>query len=106
MKAVASQYRIPAAAVMALQAGCDGVLICSGDPATQVAALEAVIHAIEEERLPVSRIEEALTRHRRAKERFLTRRAVGSRPEAGKGLRQLIGRAEHQAIADEMARFA
>jgi beta-N-acetylhexosaminidase len=106
MKAVASQYQVPAATVMALEAGCDGALICSGDHETQVAALEAVIHAIEDERLPVSRVEEALKRHRRAKERFLTGQAVGSRPENAKVLRQLIGRDEHQAIADEMARFA
>jgi beta-N-acetylhexosaminidase len=106
MKAVASQYQIPAAAVLAIEAGCDGALICSGDHETQAAALEAVIHAIEEQRLPASRIEEALKRHRRAKERFLTGPAVGSRPGTAKVLRQLIGRDEHQAIADEMARFA
>src|SRR5215468_2343238 len=51
MKAIANRYAVPAAAVMALQAGCDGMLICSGDHATQAAALEAVIHAVEEDRL-------------------------------------------------------
>src|SRR5206468_8326830 len=31
MKAVASQYPVPTAAVLAIDAGCDGALICSGD---------------------------------------------------------------------------
>ena len=43
---------VPAAAVLAIEAGCDGVLICSGDHDTQAAALEALVHAVEDERLP------------------------------------------------------
>src|SRR5712691_10860243 len=31
MKAIAAEYAAPAAAVLAIEAGCDGVLICSGD---------------------------------------------------------------------------
>ncbi|HEY6212200.1 MAG TPA: beta-N-acetylhexosaminidase, partial [Vicinamibacterales bacterium] len=31
MKAIASKYAVPSAAVMAVEAGCDGVLICTGD---------------------------------------------------------------------------
>src|SRR5262249_3871708 len=62
MKAIASTYEVPAAAVMALQAGCDGVLICSGDHHTQAAALEALIHAVEDERLSVTQVEDALKR--------------------------------------------
>ena len=56
---------------MAIEAGCDGALICSGDHATQAAALEALIHAVEQERIPYGRVEDALKRQRRAKERFL-----------------------------------
>src|SRR5215813_11109864 len=37
MKALANEHAVPNAAVMALGAGCDGMLICSGDHATQVA---------------------------------------------------------------------
>ena len=48
MKAVANEYAVPISAVMAIEAGCDGVLICSGDHAAQVAALEALIHAVED----------------------------------------------------------
>jgi beta-N-acetylhexosaminidase len=103
MKAVANAYAVPDAAVLALRAGCDGVLICSGDHDTQAAALEALVHAVEEERLPMSRVEDALKRQRRAKERFLA--AAGSKPPAARALRQALGRDEHRAIAEEMARF-
>jgi beta-N-acetylhexosaminidase len=105
MKALANDYAVPAAAVMAIQAGCDGVLICSGDHDTQAAALEALVHAVEEERLPLTRVQDALRRQQRAKERFLAA-AVAPRPLGAKALRQSIGREEHRAIADEMARFA
>ena len=36
-----------------------------------MAALEAVIHAVEDGTLPLKRVEDALARHRRVKERFL-----------------------------------
>ncbi len=104
MKAIAGRYAVPAAAVMAIEAGCDGMLICSVDHETQVAALEAVIHAVEDGRLRMARIDDALARQRRAKERFLAS-AVGVRPLAGRALRAVIGREEHRAIADEMTQF-
>jgi len=104
MKAIAAEYAVPEAAVLAIEAGCDGALICSGDTATQVAALEALIHAVEQERIPYKRIEDALTRQRRAKERFLGA-AVAAKPAAGRALRDALGRDEHLAIAEEMARF-
>src|SRR5262249_15142111 len=71
MKAIAKEYDVPQAAVLALEAGCDGVLICSGDHAVQAAALEAIVHALEDERLSYKTVENALARHQRAKERFL-----------------------------------
>jgi len=104
MKAIAAAYAVPAAAVSAVEAGCDGALICSGDHSTQAAALEALIHAVEEDRLRLSRVEDALKRQQRAKERFLAA-AVAARPPAGRALRSALGRDEHRAVADEMARF-
>ena len=105
MQAIAARYEVPEAAVLALAAGCDGVLICSGDHGTQAATLEALVHAVEEERLSLSRVEDALQRQQRVKERFLAA-PVSSRPLTAKSLRQVLGRDEHRAIADEMARFA
>jgi beta-N-acetylhexosaminidase len=104
MKAIASTYAVPAAAVLAVGAGCDGVLICSGDHATQAATLEALVHAVEDQSLPAGRVDDALRRQKRAKERFLTARTP-ARPLQGKALRQRIGLEAHRAIADEMARF-
>jgi beta-N-acetylhexosaminidase len=104
MKAIANEYAVPSAAVMAIESGCDGMLICSGDHATQAAALEALIHAVEDGRIRSAVIDDALARHRRAKERFLAS-TVGVRPLAGRALRAMIGRDEHRAVADEMTQF-
>jgi beta-N-acetylhexosaminidase len=104
MKAIANQYTVPSAAVLAVEAGCDGVLICSGDYDAQAAAIEALVHAVESGPLRMTRVEAALKRHQRAKERFLAA-PVAARPLDGRALRQLLGRREHQAVADQMARF-
>ncbi len=105
MKAIANEYAVPAAGVLAIEAGCDAMLICSGDHDTQAAALEALVHAVEDDRLRLSRVEDALARQRRTKERFLAA-SVLARPHSGRTLRERLGRDEHRAIADEMARFA
>ena len=104
MNAVAAQYAVPAAAVLAVEAGCDGVLICSGDHDTQAAALEALIHAVEDQEVRLTRVDDALKRHRRAKERFLAA-GVAARPPLARQLRERIGRDEHRAVAEEMGRF-
>lgn len=101
MRAIAT-FSIADAAVAALSAGCDGILIGTADAGEQVRALEAVIYAVEQGRLSERRVEDALSRHRRVKERFLARpQQRAPRPP----LRAVLGRDEHQAIADEMARF-
>jgi beta-N-acetylhexosaminidase len=105
MKAIANDYTVAAAGVLAIEAGCDAMLICSGDHDTQAAALEALVHAVEDDRLRLSRVEDALARQRRAKERFLAA-SVLARPHSGRTLRERLGRDEYRAIADEMARFA
>ena len=104
MKAIANTYEVPEAAVLAIEAGCDGVLICSANYDTQAATLEALVRAVETGRVPYSRVEDALKRQQRAKERFLGA-AMVSRPAKAQALRQVLGRDEHRAIADEMARF-
>jgi beta-N-acetylhexosaminidase len=104
MKAVAAEYAVTDSAVLAIEAGCDGILICSGDHDTQAAALEALVHAVEEDRLRLARVEDALKRQQRAKERFLAS-GVAARPPAARALRDALGREDHRAIADEMARF-
>ena len=103
MKAISSRYSLAEAIRHAVAAGCDAVLMCGAVQEAQAVALEAIIHAVEDGSLPLARVEDALTRHRRVKERFL---ASASRPVDRRALRALLGRDEHQAIAAEMARFA
>jgi len=104
MKAITGRYGHSEATVSAIAAGCDAVLMCAPKPDEQMAALEAVIYAVEGGRLPLARVEDALARHRRVKERFLS----SSRPKPANAatLRAILGREEHQAVAAEMARFA
>jgi len=103
MGAIKARFGTVEATVAAIAAGCDVVLMCGTDHDTQMAALEAVIHAVEDRTLPLKRVEDALARHRRTKERFLA--PPRPLPLTGKALRALLGRDEHQAVAAEMARF-
>jgi beta-N-acetylhexosaminidase len=105
MKAIANRYTVPDAAVLAIQAGCDAVLICSTNADVQAAAAEALVHAVEEERLPLARVEDALRRQQRVKERFLGTMEGRVRRSDDRLLKQILGRDEHRAIAAEMARF-
>jgi beta-N-acetylhexosaminidase len=102
MKAIARTYTVPQAAVEAIAAGCDCLLVCSGDVEVQAATLEALVRAVEEQRISYKRLEDALTRLRRAKERFLTA-PVASQKVAR--IRQVLGCDAHQRIVDEMVRY-
>jgi beta-N-acetylhexosaminidase len=104
MKAVSATVTVPAATVQAIKAGCDGVLICSGDVDIQAAALEALVKAVETGEISATRLDDAFQRQRAAKERFLAveRPATSSRIRA---LRSVVGHEDHQAIAAEMASF-
>ena len=107
MKAIASTYRVPDAAVDAIAAGCDALLVCSGDVSLQAATLEALVHAVEQDRIPFKRLEDALVRNRRAKERFLAASALATAASGRQGqLRHVLGCDAHQRIVEEMARFA
>ena len=104
MKAVSALYQVPDAAIEAIRAGCDGVLICSGDIDLQGRTLEALVRAVESGTIPAKRADDAFLRLKRAKERFLT----GERPTQSARIRQLktlLGREEHQLVAAEMAAY-
>ena len=104
MKAVARDYAVPGAAVLAIEAGCDGALICSGDHEAQAAALEALVHAVEEERLPLAPRRGRAHAQQRAKERFLAA-AVAARPLTGRARMRRSAAKSTSAVAAEMARF-
>jgi beta-N-acetylhexosaminidase len=104
MKAVSAQYDVPDAAVDAIRAGCDGVLVCSGDIDLQGRTLEALVRAVESGHIPAKRHDDAFARLKRTKQRFL----LGERPGPGariKKLRGILGREEHQLVAAEMAAY-
>jgi len=108
MKALAKDYGVAEAAVLAINAGCDGILICRNptteahhDVHVQATALEAIVHAVEDGRIPRGRVDDALKRQRRAKERFLAPRQA----EARLPLAQVVGCDAHRRVADQMARF-
>jgi beta-N-acetylhexosaminidase len=73
MGAVAATYGTPEAAVLALAAGADVLLIGAdaGRPAAErTEAMDKVIEAVRSGRVPVSRLDAAVTRVLRLKERF------------------------------------
>jgi hypothetical protein len=83
------------------------VLVCraatgdrSRDIEAQAEVLEALVHAVEDGRIPYKRLEDALTRQRRAKERFLAAPVAAGRPAS-----HVVGCDEHRRVAEEMARF-
>lgn len=104
MQAIAGRYGPGEAAVAAVEAGCDGLLICGTDHDRQATALEAIVRAVEQDLLPASRVEAAVARHRRAKARFVA--GEPPRPLDARALREVVGRLEHEAVATEMRRFA
>lgn len=104
MKAVSARYAVPEAAVEAISAGCDAVLLCGGDMDLQGRTLEALIRAVECGRIPGPRVDDACRRLRRAKVRF----RAPERPPLSRRMRELatvLGCDEHQAVAAEMASF-
>jgi beta-N-acetylhexosaminidase len=101
MKAILNRYDLADAAVKAVIAGCDQLLVCQGDIDRQARVLEALVRALENGQLPATRVEDALKRQRLSKERFLVR----WQPPQVAMVRTIVGAPGHQAVADEMARF-
>jgi beta-N-acetylhexosaminidase len=97
MAAISATTPLPAAAVEAIIAGTDVVMLCNSTIDEQVATLEAIIRAAEAGLLKQERIDDALGRQRKIKERFLAKR-----PAAPVAL-DVVGCAAHQAVALEMA---
>jgi beta-N-acetylhexosaminidase len=106
MKSISNTYSPGEAAVAAIAAGCDALLVCGkgseADIGLQVQVLESLIRAVENEQLPLKRIEDALLRNKTAKERFIRE----WRPPSAEQLRRVIGCEEHQEISHQMSAFA
>ena len=105
MKAIAGDRSLECATVEAIAAGCDLALLCEPNIDEQVCAIEAVIRAVEQEELSSERIDEARLRNQRVKAQFLSGTRV-TRPLAGAALRGALHCDEHEAVAEEMRRYA
>jgi beta-N-acetylhexosaminidase len=97
MKAIAARTPLPEAAVAAIEAGCDMVLLCNSTIDEQVSAIEALIGAAESGRLSQARLDDAFARQRETKAR------VGRPAGLPDAPLDCIGSLAHQAIAQEMA---
>ena len=102
MKAITGRYRTEEAAVEAIGATVDLLLLCGTDTARHVGVLEALIHAAEQGGLAMHELEHSLGRHRRVKEQYLTNlpvKQIKSRVETW------IGRKQSKMIAEEIAHY-
>ena len=103
MGAITGSQTVEQAAVRALDAGCDTLLVCGDSIERHASLLEEIVHAVETDELDGRRIELALVRHQRMKARFMGGERP-SRPLSGQALRARLGTALHQAVAEEIAR--
>jgi beta-N-acetylhexosaminidase len=104
MKAVSTHYEVPDAAVQAIQAGCDAVLVCQGNVDLQARTLEALVRAVESRVIPAKRFDDAFLRLKRTKQRFLAADRPGPTARI-RALRGVLGREEHRLVAAEMAAY-
>lgn len=103
MGAITADRTVERAAVEALAAGCDGLLVCGPSVEQHASVVEAVIHAVETGDLDIRRVDEARARQQRVKAAHL----AGDRPRRPLSRRQImarIGGAEHRSVAAAMAR--
>lgn len=105
MKAISLRFEPGEAAARAVAAGCDAVLQCGGDLDRVHAALEGLVRALEDDTLPVLRLDDALARHAALKARYLSDESRRRAP-AVPTLREVIGSAEHALVAEQMRQFA
>lgn len=98
MRAIADHYGVAEAAIAALRAGCDAILLCR-DPAHQEQVERGLITAAEGDSALRARIGDAARRVRAMKQQHLARRP----PRPG---REVIGCAAHRALAERLARGA
>ena len=103
MGAITTAQTVEQAAVSAVGAGCDAVLVCGDSVDRHAAVLEAIVHAVEADALDRRRVEDAWTRQRRVKAGFMGGERP-RRPLSGQALRDRLGTTRHQAVAEEIAR--
>lgn len=105
MQAIAARWPAPQAVVEAVKAGCDAVLVCSGNLDVQAAVLEALVKAVESGVIPHARLDDAMLRIGRQKQRFLATPRLPARDRL-RAWKTIVGCEAHQVVAAEMAAFA
>jgi beta-N-acetylhexosaminidase len=94
MRAILDHYGIEEAAILALQAGAD-ILIISKEQDQQVAAMEAVYRAVKKGDISELQLEHALLRVLEAKERYL----LPHKPADPKHAATRVGTTRHKEVA-------
>jgi beta-N-acetylhexosaminidase len=94
MHAILDHYGIEDAAVRALRAGADILLVCK-DPDRQVAAMEAVHRAVKNGEIPEPQLEQAVLRVLEAKDRYL----LPYSPADPKSAVERVGTKPHREVA-------
>jgi beta-N-acetylhexosaminidase len=97
MKGITDGFSIPEAAVRAVQAGSDLILVCHSAE-QQMAVMEALIHAVENGAISEARLNESLNRLLLLKESFLLPR----RSPHPKKAKEVIGCDAHVALIEEI----
>jgi beta-N-acetylhexosaminidase len=97
MKGITDGFSIPEAAVKAVQAGSDLILVCHSAE-QQTAVMEALIHAVENGTISEARLNDSLNRILRLKESYLLPR----RSTNPKQVKQVVGCEAHLALVQEI----
>lgn len=95
MKAISDHYGAEQAAVLAVQAGCD-LIIYKGDAGIPMKQIDAVIHAVEQKKIPMEKIEKAVARIAASKKAYVDTKKPVDVTQVG----SFIGLPEHFQLAD------
>ncbi|MBI3358059.1 MAG: beta-N-acetylhexosaminidase [Nitrospirae bacterium] len=101
MQGITDYGTVADAAVLAIVAGCDLLLVCQSFD-QQIAALEALIHAVEKGDIAEERIERSAHRILALKDRF----HVGGRKIDLNQTKKVVGSEQHRSLVDEIERRA
>jgi len=101
MHAILDHYSIEAAAIRALNAGADILLVCK-DPERQATAMNAVYRAVKDGDIPDLRFEHAVLRVLEAKERYL----LPYTPADPKHAAERVGTKAHREVAHSIKEAA
>ena len=104
MKAITGIRSVEDAAVEAIVAGCDMILLCGEDVDLHISVIERLIDAVEKNVITRHRLEEALSRQEFVKSLFL-KEVRGESLITMETLNGLIGSEEHRNLAAEIERL-